>query len=130
MVSFLTGEIISDVERAGSIPGQYSLSQNYPNPFSAGSRSAFGGNPTTSISFRLPTGPPADATQAVKTGGVPVTLKVYDLLGREVATLVSEVKNPGIYTVRWNAINVPSGVYFYTLRAGSFVDTKRLVLMK
>jgi len=59
-----------------------------------------------------------------------VTLKVYDVLGREVETLVNEVAGPGIHTVRWNAAGSPSGVYLYQLRAGSFVETRKMVLTK
>jgi len=91
----------------GSIPATYSLSQNYPNPF----------NPTTSISFTLPS----------KSF---VSLKVFDLLGRGVATLVNEQKSAGTYTQKWNAANVSSGIYFYRLQAGSFTETKKLVLLK
>ena len=57
-------------------------------------------------------------------------LKVYDVLGREVTTLVNETKQPGEYEVEFNAANLPSGVYFYQLRAGSYVTTKKMLLMK
>jgi outer membrane protein assembly factor BamB/fibronectin type 3 domain-containing protein len=89
------------------IPEVLSLSQNYPNPF----------NPSTTIRYDLP-------KQSF------VTLKIYDLLGREVATLVNEVRHAGFYTVRWDASRLSSGVYFYTLRAGEFRETKRMILMK
>ena len=82
----------------------------YPNPF----------NPTTTIKFTIPVG----------TGHAPSLLKVFDVLGREVATLVNEVKEPGTYTVQWDGSGVASGVYFYRLDAGAFTQTKRLVLMK
>ena len=55
---------------------------------------------------------------------------MYDVLGREIATLVNEVKHPGTYTVEWNAQGMPSGVYFYRLRAGSFVQTRKLLLLR
>jgi hypothetical protein len=80
----------------------YRLEQNYPNPF----------NPTTNITYVLPK-------------AENVSLKVYDVLGREVATLVNEVKPAGAYTVPFNASNLASGVYFYKLQAGSFVQTKK-----
>jgi hypothetical protein len=83
------------------------LEQNYPNPF----------NPSTSISFTLPS----------KSF---VSLKVFDLLGREVATLVNEQKPAGTYTQKWNAANVSSGIYFYRLQADKFTETKKLVLLK
>jgi hypothetical protein len=59
-----------------------------------------------------------------------VTLKVFDILGREVATLVNEVKSPGTYTVQWDASGVASGVYFYRLKAGAFVETRKMCVMK
>jgi len=91
------------------IPEEFSLSQNYPNPF----------NPSTVIRYQLP-----------ETGYV--TLKVYDMLGREVATLVDEFKQPGSYNSTFSIINslLPSGIYFYQLKAGEFVGTKKFVLMK
>jgi hypothetical protein len=105
--SFVTGDLVSDVESTGVIPDQFSLSQNYPNPF----------NPTTAISFQL------SAVSLVK-------LTVSDILGREIAALVNEQRPPGMYTVRWNASAVPSGVYFYRLQAGGFVETKKMILAK
>ena len=88
-------------------PGTYRLDQNYPNPF----------NPTTVIRYQLPV-------------NSLVSLKIYDLLGREVATLVNEERNAGNYEVQWNASNIPSGVYFYKLQAGDFVETKRMLMIK
>jgi hypothetical protein len=85
----------------------YSLSQNYPNPF----------NPTTTISY------------SIKEIG-PVMLKVYDMLGVEISTIVNEMKEPGNYTVTFNASNLPSGIYFYTLTSNNFIDTKKLILLK
>ena len=90
-----------------SVPATFRLEQNYPNPF----------NPTTKVGFRI------------SDFGF-VSLKVFDLLGREVAILVNEEKPAGSYEVTWNAANLPSGVYFYQLKAGDFVETKKLVLMK
>jgi Secretion system C-terminal sorting domain len=86
---------------------QYKLSQNYPNPF----------NPVTIINYQL-------------TVNNFVSLKVYDILGTEVATLVNEEKPAGSYKLEFNASKLSSGVYFYQLKAGNFVDTKKLVLMK
>jgi len=83
------------------------LLQNYPNPF----------NPATSFEF------------LVSSYGI-VELRILDLLGREVATIVNEAKSPGNYAVRWNASGLPSGVYFYQLKAGSYLETKKLVLTK
>jgi hypothetical protein len=90
-----------------SLPIRYALNQNYPNPF----------NPTTAVSYQL---------SAVSF----VSLKVFDLLGREIATLVNEVHQPGSYTVRWNASSMPSGVYLYRLQTHDFVETKKMLLLK
>jgi uncharacterized Zn ribbon protein len=89
------------------VPTGFSLSQNYPNPF----------NPSTSISFNLP-------SRSF------VSLKIFDLLGREVATMVSEEMLAGSYSKQWNAANLSSGIYFYRLQAGSFIETKKLVLLR
>jgi len=98
---------VSDVNGAQSIPTGFKLDQNYPNPF----------NPVTNIRFEI------------KNAGL-VTLKVYDMLGREAASIVSEKLNPGIYTKQWNASNMPSGVYFYRLQSGNLSEAKRLILIK
>ena len=90
-----------------TIPTSFLLEQNYPNPF----------NPTTQFAFSI-----------AKRGFV--TLKVYDVLGRTVATLVEEEKNPARYVVPWNADNIGSGVYFYTLRSGIEHDVKKLVILR
>ncbi len=90
-----------------SLPEKFSLMQNYPNPF----------NPTTNIRFKI-----SDLGF--------VSLIVFDVLGRELRTLVNEVKTPGEYSVSFDASDLGSGVYFYRLRAGEFVETRKLVLMK
>jgi photosystem II stability/assembly factor-like uncharacterized protein len=101
-------EMVTAVKEAtGEIPTRFSLSQNYPNPF----------NPSTVISYQI-----ASAGK--------VSLKVYDILGREVATLVNSVKAAGNYTVTFIATNLPSGVYFYRLQAGTYSNTKKLLLLK
>jgi hypothetical protein len=89
------------------VPDKYELSQNYPNPF----------NPTTKINYALP-----------KTGLI--TMKIYDVTGREIKVLVNEVKQAGYYTIDFNASNFASGVYFYRIIAGDFISTKRMVLIK
>ncbi|MBN8584674.1 MAG: T9SS type A sorting domain-containing protein [Ignavibacteria bacterium] len=89
------------------IPNYYSLSQNYPNPF----------NPSTSIKFTMPQGDN-------------VKLVIFDILGREVKTLVNEFRNSGTYEVNFDASLLASGVYFYRLEAGEFTDTKRMLLVK
>jgi len=85
----------------------FKLFQNYPNPF----------NPSTTISFNLPL-------------RSHVTLKIFDLIGREVATIVSEELQAGNHSQQWNAANMPSGIYFYRLQAGLFTETKKLILLK
>jgi hypothetical protein len=94
-------------ELPGTTPKGYALSANYPNPF----------NPSTKISFSVP-----------RTGDV--SLKVYDMLGKEVTTLVDKEMNAGSYTVDFNASNLASGVYLYRIQSGSFVQTRQMVLLK
>jgi hypothetical protein len=83
------------------------LTQNFPNPF----------NPNTIINYQLPI-------------SNFVSLKVYDALGKEVATLVNQKQNSGSYEVEFNGEGLPSGIYFYKLEAGDFVETKRMILLK
>ena len=99
----------------------FSLLQNYPNPF----------NPTTTINYVIASIQRRDAINRVSTkDAVQVSLKIYDALGREVATLVNANQTPGNYSVKFNASKLGSGIYFYTLRAGNFVQTRKMVLMK
>jgi len=97
----------------GFTPNVYSLMQNYPNPF----------NPTTKIKFTVP-------VTLSEVEGSFVTLKVYDVLGNTVATLVNEVKPAGTYEVNFNANGLASGLYFYTLNAGEYSQTKKMILLK
>ena len=97
------------------IPEQYKLYQNYPNPF----------NPTTTIKFDISKGFPIGAFENDK-----VVLKVYDILGREIKTLVNEKLTPGSYEVIFNGSNLTSGIYFYKLMIGNFTDTKKMILIK
>jgi hypothetical protein len=89
------------------VPTTYDLAQNYPNPF----------NPNTKIQFSLP-----KATY--------VLLKIYNNVGQEIALLVSQYLGAGIYTSELNAASLPSGVYYYRLQAGSYTETKKLVLLR
>jgi hypothetical protein len=99
---------ISGVNPFGNmLPTKYDLKQNYPNPF----------NPVTKIDYALP-----------KQGYV--TLKIYDVLGREVRTLINEVKQAGYYSVDFDASTLSSGVYFYKFESGAFSDIKRMMLIK
>jgi photosystem II stability/assembly factor-like uncharacterized protein len=98
------------------IPGKYLLFQNYPNPF----------NPATKIKFDLPK---SNLTLS-EAKGLWVRLIIYDILGREVTTLVNEQLKPGTYEVEWDGTKYSSGVYYYTLTAGTFSETKKMVLIK
>jgi len=111
---YINGIVYGDTNRlvgvgndASTLPLGYSLAQNYPNPF----------NPSTTIEYALP--------QSGK-----VTLRIYDLLGREVYQLVNEVKDAGKYKVQFNASGLSSGVYFYRLECGSFMQIKKLMILK
>lgn len=99
--------LVNTGENTSLVPTVFELKQNYPNPF----------NPTTKISYSVPT------------AGM-VTMKIFDITGREVASLINDIKTPGVYTVDFNGGNFASGVYFYRLEATNFVDTKRMVLLK
>ena len=99
-------------EHIDVIPTAYTLSQNYPNPF----------NPSTKIKYSIPSNVIRETAN--------VLLKVYDILGNEIETLVNEEKPTGTYEVTWNATGLPSGVYFYRLKAGEFISTKKMVLIR
>ncbi|HEX7356794.1 MAG TPA: T9SS type A sorting domain-containing protein, partial [Ignavibacteriaceae bacterium] len=105
--SFARLNIVTDVEDENYIPTEFSLEQNYPNPF----------NPSTTIQFSIP-----------KSGNVKV--KVYDVLGNEVESLIDEYREAGRYEVTYDASGLSSGVYFYNLQSGSFAQTKKLQLIK
>ena len=98
-------------------PPQFELFQNYPNPFSAGGGSAYGGNPETAISYQL-------------VANSFVNLRVFDVLGRKVETLVDAERPAGKYSVTWDASKMAGGVYFYILEAGKFREAKRMVLLR
>ncbi len=105
---------VTNVKQNGIIPTEFALSQNYPNPF----------NPTTTINYQIPT-------------NSKVSLQIYDILGREVATLVNEVVNAGTYSTPFNSTRLASGVYFYRIEATStdgsrnrFVDVKKMMYLK
>jgi O-glycosyl hydrolase len=122
-------------------PAGFQLSQNYPNPFSAGGGSAFGGNPTTTITFTLPSfntdiaeGSQFASVKAPRLAGESdrsrVSLKVYDLLGREVATVVNDVLPVGAYNVQFDARDLASGVYVYRLVSGFHSESRRMILIR
>jgi photosystem II stability/assembly factor-like uncharacterized protein len=105
----LKSDIITEVEEEylSSVPTGYALSQNYPNPF----------NPSTKIRYYIP--------QVSN-----VVIKVFDILGNEIETLVNEEKQTGTYELTWKTENLPSSVYFYRLQAGDFIQTRKMILMK
>ena len=94
-------------EENNSIPHSYSLDQNYPNPF----------NPSTKITYSV-------------SEESPVTIKVYDLIGQEIAVLVDDVKEPGFYSVTFDALGLSSGIYIYQMRAGNFTSVKKMSVLK
>jgi hypothetical protein len=110
--------VVNDLNKiyvsGNNLPVQYSLEQNYPNPF----------NPSTKIRYSIPSVTPSGVEGSL------VTLKVYDVLGNEVVTLVNEEKPVGNYEVEFNASGFASGIYFYKLQAGSFNQVKKMILMK
>jgi hypothetical protein len=102
-----TATVASVDDRGTDKPGSFSLHQNYPNPF----------NPTTTISYRI-----GDRA--------PVVLKVFDVLGREVATLVNETQEPGEHAVAFDAGDLSSGVYYYQLRAGMLMQSRKMLVVR
>jgi len=100
-------DINTSVQTKNELPKKFNLEQNYPNPF----------NPTTTIKYQIP-----DLSF--------VSLKIYDVLGNEIATLINKEKTAGNYQVEFDGANLPSGIYFYRLRAGGFVETKKMLLLK
>ncbi|MBL1123926.1 MAG: T9SS type A sorting domain-containing protein [Ignavibacteriota bacterium] len=123
-----TFEYSNIIEVTIDAPIEFSLEQNFPNPF----------NPTTKIKYTIP------ASLNPSKGGTLVQLQVFDILGNAVATLVNEQKQPGTYEVEFNTAShsgevrnlpagrqgLPSGIYFYKLQAGTFVQTKKMILIK
>jgi hypothetical protein len=99
--------IISDVTSDGNLVTEYSLENNYPNPF----------NPYTTIKFSIPE-------------AAFVNIKVYNLIGQEIAELVNEQMHTGNHEVTFDAASLPSGIYFYKIQANNFVETKKMMLMK
>ena len=100
-------KVVTTLNEENTVPSKFELMQNYPNPF----------NPSTSIEYSLPS-------------NEYVLLKVYDLLGNEVNTLVNERQSAGNYEVNFDASNLASGIYFYRIQSGSFIQTKKLMLLK
>jgi hypothetical protein len=99
--------VATSVAEPDAVPKEYALEQNYPNPF----------NPNTTIKFELPR-----ASQ--------VSLTVYDILGREVSVLVNDRRDAGVHEVEFDGSNLASGVYFYRMKAGDYVSTKRMLVVR
>ncbi len=99
--------VVGVEEELNELPTEYLLSQNYPNPF----------NSSSIIKYSIPK-------------SSHITLKIFNILGKEITTLVNEEKFVGTYEVNWNAENLTSGVYFYKLQAGEFVQTRKMILLK
>jgi hypothetical protein len=106
---------------SSEVPDKFILYQNYPDPF----------NPVTKIRFDNPPSPrsPRESGERGDRGGF-IQLVVYDVLGREITTLVNEELQPGTYEVEWDGTNFPSGIYYYRLTAGDYSQTKKMVLIK
>ena len=102
-----TCNVVDVKQQIKPTPDNFGIDQNYPNPF----------NPNTVIKYSVP-----QVSQ--------VQIKVFDVLGNELQTLVKEEKPAGTYELNWNAANLPSGVYFYQLRAGDIVQSKKMILLK
>jgi hypothetical protein len=98
---------VDDDQGSLLVPDEYRLEQNYPNPF----------NSATAIKYSVP--------QRSN-----IVLKVYDILGKEITTLVNEEKDQGVYTINFDANELASGLYLYRIQAGSFIDTKKMILLK
>ena len=99
--------LVSVEDEIETIPSEFALFQNFPNPF----------NSSSVIKYSVPK-------------SSPVTLKIFNTLGEEIETLVNEENPAGTYELNWNAANLPSGVYFYRLQAGDFVQTRKMILLK
>ena len=108
-----------DVNKGNLVPTEFALYQNYPNPF----------NPTTTIRYAIPL-LRGDESLSASGGGVSVTLKLYDLLGNEVKTLLNEEKSPGNYEIEINVSELASGVYIYKMQGGSFTESKKMILLR
>ncbi|MBN2090653.1 T9SS type A sorting domain-containing protein [candidate division KSB1 bacterium] len=108
ILSNLFGEKLTNVDEfASALPEKFELFQNHPNPF----------NPQTEITFTVPT-------------KSPITLEIYDLLGRKVATLIDQELLAGQHQIKWDATNFAAGIYFYQLQSGDFIQGRKMILLK
>ncbi|MCW8810557.1 MAG: T9SS type A sorting domain-containing protein, partial [Ignavibacteriaceae bacterium] len=114
--AFADPDSITNVDsKEDGLVNEFRLEQNYPNPF----------NPSTKIKYTIPSVIASGAKQSHF-----VSLKIYDVLGNEVATLVNEYKQSGSYEIEFNAAGLSSGIYFYKLQAGGFIETKKMILLR
>ncbi len=121
IIDDIQSDVIVSVNLQGVPEPRFYLSQNYPNPF----------NPSTVIEYSIPElSVSKGLTNRQNFETIPVELKIYDLLGREITTLVNKLQKPGRYKVIFNPDNLPSGIYFYRLRAGNFISVKKMILLK
>lgn len=121
---------ITDINDTPPITNGYKLEQNYPNPF----------NPTTTISYTIPQRPAisngidGSLNSNLSSSGISsdlnVTMKIYDILGMEIKTLVDKQQGPGNYQIVFDAVNLSAGFYYYQLRSGNFIETKKMILLK
>lgn len=107
--------ILGEVETSASLPVNFELAQNYPNPF----------NPSTTIKYTIPNNVTLSGVEGSK-----VVLKIYDILGNEIKTLVNEEQTPGVHEVKFDATGLTSGVYFYKLDTPKFTSTKKMILLR
>jgi hypothetical protein len=119
-IFFPANSVVTSINSIEQSPLEFKLYQNYPNPF----------NPTTKIKYSIPSVSQSPLPGGARGGWMNVQLKIYDILGREVATLVNKQQSPGNYDVEFNASNLSSGVYFYKLTAGELVETRKMLLLK
>ena len=111
-MNITVGNVVDVLNSENKMPTRFELLQNYPNPF----------NPSTTIKYTVPT----DEKRETKN----VKLIIYDILGREVATLVNQKRKPGNYEITWDAMSQPSGIYLYRLISGEFIEIKKMIIIK
>ncbi|MBK8943967.1 MAG: T9SS type A sorting domain-containing protein [Ignavibacteriae bacterium] len=112
---------INDIDDSKNLPTEFALYQNYPNPF----------NPNTTIKYSIPLKVKSETSNVASDFSLSkVTLKIYNILGREVLTLVNQKQKPGNYEVEFDAKNLSSGIYFYKLQARELTLTKKMILLK
>jgi hypothetical protein len=114
IIYYVLNEPLGVNQISSTVPDKYCLYQNYPNPF----------NPTTKIKYQI------SRQDGSSTNNSFVILKIFDILGKEVATLVDEKQSPGTYEASWNATTFPNGVYFYRLETKDYSETKKMLIVK